>query len=129
MFYSFICLRVFKRCRPELSNTMLNYAKTTIYCEISLDSILYMCIICSVLGIHLALNIGIIIMLDKVKTVIEDTLVGLLWLVIPVGIIVGVIFILEELTSESTANIVLLTGVVLYASYMIGTLKTKSYLK
>ena len=111
------------------ARTMLNYAKTTIYCEISLDSILYMCIILVVLGIHLALNIGIIIMLDKVKTVIEDTLVGLLWLVIPVGIIVGVIFILEELTSESTANIVLLTGVVLYASYMIGTLKTKSYLK
>ena len=81
------------------------------------------------LGIHLALNIGIIIMLDKIKTVIEDTLVGLLWLVIPVGIIIGIIFILEELTSESTANIVLLTGVVLYASYMIGTLKTKSYLK
>ena len=94
-----------------------------------------MCIILVVLGIHLALNIGIIIMLDKtklivkLKTVIEDTLVGLLWLVIPVGIIIGVIFILEELTSESTANIVLLTGVVLYASYMIGTLKTKSYLK
>ena len=88
-----------------------------------------MCIISSVLGIHLALNIGIIIMLDKIKTVIEDTLVGLLWLVIPVGIIIGIIFILEEPTSESTANIVLLTGVVLYASYMIGTLKTKSYLK
>ena len=68
-------------------------------------------------------------MLDKIKTVIEDTLVGLLWLVIPVGIIIGAIYIVEELTSESTANIVLLTGVVLYASYMIGTLKTKSYLK
>ena len=117
------------------ARTILQGAKTTIYCEISLDSILYMCIILVVLGIHLALNIGIIIMLDKTKlisktkTVIEDTLVGLLWLVIPVGIIVGIIFILKELTSESTANIVLLTGVVLYASYMIGTLKTKSYLK
>ena len=111
------------------ARTILQSANTTIYCEISLDSILYMCIILVVLGIHLALNIGIIIMLDKVKTVIEDTLVGLLWLVIPVGIIIGIIFILEELTSESTANIVLLSGVVLYASYMIGTLKTKSYLK
>ena len=111
------------------ARTILQGAKTTIYCELSLDSILYMCIISSVLGIHLALNIGIIIMLDKIKTVIEDTLVGLLWLVIPVGIIIGVIFIVEELTSESTANTVLLTGVVLYASYMIGTLKTKSYLK
>ena len=69
------------------------------------------------------------LLINKLKTVIEDTLVGLLWLVIPVGIIVGVIFILEELTSETVANIVLLTGVVLYASYMIGTLKTKSYLK
>ena len=69
------------------------------------------------------------LLINKLKTVIEDTLVGLLWLVIPVGIIVGVIFILEELTSESVANTVLLTGVVLYASYMIGTLKTKSYLK
>jgi len=68
-------------------------------------------------------------LINKIKTVCEDTLVGLLWLVIPVGIIVGVIFIVEELTSETVANTVLLTGVVLYASYMIGTLKTKSYLK
>ena len=68
-------------------------------------------------------------LINKLKTVIEDTLVGLLWLVIPVGIIIGAIYIVEELTSESIANVVLLTGVVLYASYMIGTLKTKSYLK
>ena len=67
-------------------------------------------------------------MLNTIKTVSKDIGVGFAYLLIPTSIVIGVILSAERLIGEQGANYVLLTGVILYASYMIGSLKTKSYL-
>ena len=67
-------------------------------------------------------------MLNTIKTVSKDIGVGFAYLLIPTSIVIGVIFTADYLIGEQGANYVLLTGVILYASYMIGSLKTKSYL-
>ena len=67
-------------------------------------------------------------MLNTIKTVSKDIGVGFAYLLIPTSIVIGVIFTADYLIGEQGANYVLLTGVILYASYMIGSLKIKSYL-
>ena len=67
-------------------------------------------------------------MLNTIKTISKDIGVGFAYLLIPTSIVIGVIFTAELLIGEQGANYVLVTGIVLYASYMIGSLKTKSYL-
>jgi hypothetical protein len=67
-------------------------------------------------------------MLNTIKTVSKDIGVGFAYLLIPTSIVIGVILTAEHLIGEQGANYVLLGGVILYASYMIGSLKTKSYL-
>ena len=67
-------------------------------------------------------------MLNTIKTVSKDIGVGFAYLLIPTSIVIGVILTAERPIGEQGANYVLLTGVILYASYMIGSLKTKSYL-
>ena len=67
-------------------------------------------------------------MLNTIKTISKDIGVGFAYLLIPTSIIIGVILSAEYLIGEQGANYVLLGGVIVYASYMIGSLKTKSYL-
>lgn len=67
-------------------------------------------------------------LLNTIKIISKDIGVGFAYLLIPTSIVIGVIFTAEFLIGEQGANYVLLTGVILYASYMIGSLKTKSYL-